>query len=127
MKRAGEASFLDVGGKRANVAALKEFLIHGVKYAFPARWGPIVRGLPTAHSAPPLCDVIEGRAEPVVWADPGGEVRGESLEPLFKSAPMAARRDSKLYESLALIDALRSGRARERAVAAKKLEEMFAG
>jgi hypothetical protein len=43
------------------------------------------------------------------------------LEPLYKSVPYAARADEKLYDALALVDAIRSGRARER----KRAEEML--
>src|ERR1700734_4113193 len=32
-------------------AAFKEFVIHGLKYSFPAKIGSIVNGIPTAHSA----------------------------------------------------------------------------
>jgi hypothetical protein len=51
-----------------------------------------------------------------VWPFPEGEHRGVTLEPLYKSAP-AALRDPFLYELLALIDALREGRVRERKLA----------
>jgi hypothetical protein len=33
---------------------VEEFLIHGLKYVFPAYPGALVRGVPTAHSAEPL-------------------------------------------------------------------------
>src|ERR1700754_4681628 len=33
-----------------NRKTLKEFLIHGFKYAFPAHRGGLVRGMPTAHA-----------------------------------------------------------------------------
>ena len=36
--------------------ALKEFLLHGVKYAFPPERGELTRGLPTGYAAPPLAD-----------------------------------------------------------------------
>jgi len=62
----------------------------------------------------------------VVWPDPEGTVRGESLEPIYKTAPLAARRDPHLYQTLALIDAIRGGRARERKLAEKKLQELLA-
>ena len=58
---------------------------------------------------------------PPVWADPEGTVRGESLEPLYPTVPRAARADAKLYEWLALVDAVRAGRARERELAVKEL------
>src|SRR5579863_1644027 len=37
-----------------NRGNLKEFLIHGVKYAFPVVRGGPTRGIPTAEAAPPL-------------------------------------------------------------------------
>src|SRR5262249_44614018 len=41
-------------GDRPNVQALKEFLVHGIKYAFPATAGGLSRGMPTSYAAPPL-------------------------------------------------------------------------
>ena len=41
--------------------------------------------------------------------DEQGEVRGYDFSPLYKSVPFAARRDEKLYELLALVDAIRDG------------------
>ena len=45
--------------------------------------------------------------------------------PLYPSAPKAARKDPKLYELLALVDMLRLGRARERAMAEQQLNELL--
>jgi hypothetical protein len=42
---------------------------------------------------------------------------------LYKLAPAAALRDSVLYEYLALVDALRDGRARERKLAEEMIVE----
>ena len=56
-----------------------------------------------------------------MWPFPDGHHRGVSLDPLYKTAPAAALRDPFLYELLALIDALREGRARERKLAEKEL------
>jgi len=54
-------------------------------------------------------------------------VRGEEFEPLYPSVPQAAARDSRLYELLALMDAVRDGRARKHNLAAKELESRLAG
>lgn len=106
--------------------ALVEFLVHGVKYAFSPRRGQMTRGMPTAHGAPPLDKIVTPTSEPVpVWPDPDGDVRGESFEPLYRSVTKAARKDAKLYEALCLVDAIRGGRARERALAEKLLEKML--
>lgn len=112
----------DADGNRPLLKAVEEFLVHGVKYAFPARRGEVTRGVPTSYAAPPLNKEIEPGSElPPVWPFSEGQHRGVSLEPLYKTAPAAALRDQILYEMLALIDALREGRARERKLAEKEL------
>ena len=114
----------DADGNRPLLTAVEEFLVHGVKYAFPARRGEITRGVLTSYAAPPLNKEIEPGSElPPVWPFPEGQHRGVSLEPLYKTAPAAALRDPIFYEMLALIDALRDGRARERKLAEKELIE----
>ena len=58
--------------------------------------------------------------------DPEGSIRGESFSPLYKSVPIAAKNDSKLYELLALVDAIRGGQTREREMAKKELKKRLA-
>lgn len=114
----------DERAHRPLLQAVEEFLVHGVKYAFPAKRGEIARGVLTSYAAPPLDKQIDPTVElPPVWPFPEGQQRGVSLEPLYKTAPAAALRDPNLYEMLALIDALREGRARERKLAEKGLIE----
>lgn len=93
-----------------------------MKYAFPAFRGEATRGMPTAYAAPPLSAAISpGGDLPPVWPNAEGTVRGLTLEPLHKAAPKAAKQDPLLYELLALLDALREGRARERQLAESEL------
>ncbi len=109
-------------GERPNFSAIEEFLIHGLKYAFPAERGEPTRGVPTSYAAAPLRQVIApGDEPPPVWPYPTGPKRGVAFQPLYKQAPKAALGDPMLYELLALADALRDGRARERRLA----EEMI--
>jgi hypothetical protein len=109
-------------GDRPNGKALEEFLVHGVKYVFPAHHGAMTRGLPTSYAAEPLRRYIRAGDEPLpVWPDPSGPLRGIAFEPLYRNVPEAAKRDSHLYELLALVDAIRDGRARERKLAEKEL------
>ena len=111
---------------QANRSALLEFLLHGVKYAYPAQRGELTRGMPTAHGAPPLNRDLASTGELFpVWPDPEGSTRGFAFAPLYKTVPRAARLDAKLYEMLALVDAIRDGRARERRLAEKALERML--
>jgi hypothetical protein len=106
-----------------NMANLEEFLVHGLRYVFAPTLGELTRGIPTGHAAPPLLAKFAAAGEPPpVWPDAAGEIRGQSFSPLYKLAPRAAKMDSALYELLVLVDAIRGGRARERAFAIKELK-----
>jgi hypothetical protein len=107
---------------KPNISGLKEFLVHGLKYAFPARHGEVTRGVPTSYAAEPLKSEIAMSSDlPPVWPWPNGDTRGVGLQPLYKTVPQAALRDPALYQLLALIDAIRDGRARERNLAERDL------
>jgi hypothetical protein len=106
-------------------AALVEFLIHGLKYAFPAEIGAPTRGIATSHSAPILREeVLQSETDIYVWAYANGKQKGLAIRPLSKNAPKAALRDQKLYDFLALIDAVRIGKSREKNIAVAKLESL---
>ena len=128
LRRAQQSGLVHPNSNRPNKSALAEFLLHGLKYVFPAQPGPSSRGMPTSFAAPPLAGEFISQASSadeniLVWPDPEGEHRGYELKPLCRSVPKAARNDPKLYEWLVLADALRSGRARERELAAKIVGE----
>ncbi len=108
--------------------ALLQFVRHGAPYAFPAVRGEATRGFPTAYAAAPLRERIAQPASepPPVWPHREGNVRGVALYPLYPSVPEAARRNTALYELLALFDALRAGAARERKMASELLAERLA-
>jgi hypothetical protein len=106
--------------------AFLEFILHGFRYVFPVKPGEITRGMPTAHSAPPLKGKIASKID-FVWPLPGGQVRGQAIKPIYKSVPVAAGNDPTLYELLALADALRVGSTRERNMASEMLKEMVMG
>ncbi len=107
-----------------NLRNLEEFLVHGLKYVFVPVQGGMTRGIPTGYAAPPLNKYIVAAGEPPpVWPEAKGEARGLAFSPLYSLAPQAARSDPKLYELLALVDAIRSGRAREREIAIKELKK----
>ena len=107
---------------KPNITGLEEFLIHGLKYAFPAEHGEVTRGVPTSYAAEPLkSEIATSNDLPPVWPWHDGDTRGVGLEPLYKSVPHAALRDPNLYQLLALVDAIRDGRARERNLAERDL------
>ena len=98
----------------ADNRALAEFIPSGVKYVFPVRPGPLGAGVPTAFRAPGLNEkLVSTQNAQLVWPDEHGEVEGRLIAPLYKSAPYAARQDQRLYDYLALIDAIRLGSPRE--------------
>lgn len=127
VKRAKEASLmrLDEGWGFPDPSALEEFLVHGVRYAFAPARGGLVQGVPTAHAAAPLNRfvILQSGEPPPVWPDPRGDVRGLEFAPLYKSVPQAALRDPRLYELLALVDAIRGGDTQQRIVAVRELRE----
>lgn len=107
---------------RPNFSALEEFLLHGLKYAFPPERGELTRGVSTSYAAEPLRSMIGQGNEPApVWPYGHGKQRGVGFEPLYKTAPIAALRDPYFYEYLVLADALRDGRVRERKAAETEL------
>lgn len=126
IKRAAKAGLVDAATRTARKAALLELLVHGVRYLLPPVWTSVTRGIPTAHAAPPLAATIVDDATLPVWPHPEGTLRGQGLKPLYKSVPDAARDDHVFHEWLALVDAVRSGRAREREVAIRILRERLA-
>lgn len=100
----------------------EEFLVHGLRYVFPARMAGEARGLATGWAAPPLDGEFgETASLPPVWAHPEGVVRGIALEPLHEIVPAAALGDARTWRLLALVDALRIGDARVRGVARSHL------
>jgi len=123
LNRCRTVGFLDSAKKKVMKVALLEFLVHGLKYVFPAQPGPVSRGMPTAHSAAPLAGrIIASDTDMYVWPSDKGRSRGQAIAPLYPKAPLAAEKDAELYELLALVDAIRAGRAREQALAIKELE-----
>jgi hypothetical protein len=123
IRRCGEAGLIEPESHRPLRKPIEEYLIHGIRYAFPGKRGPVTRGIPTAHAAPPLAGQIASDDLPPVWPDPAGTTRGTAVEPLHSSAPRAAKASPELYELLALVDALRLGRARERDLATRELKQ----
>ncbi|TXN79268.1 hypothetical protein [Methylobacterium sp. WL8] len=116
------------GRPKPNRRNLYDFIVHGLKFVFPASPGAMTRGLPTAFCAPMLKSALLSAGNYIyVWPDPGGRDIGQSVSPLFKSVPEAARNDVRLYEDLALVDAIRLGNQREAGLAKERLSKRLLG
>jgi DNA-binding Lrp family transcriptional regulator len=124
VRRLEGAGLVLAGERRVNRQALLEFLVHGVRYVFPAVLGVEAQGIPTAAAAPGLAGKFAA-APALVWPAAAGTVRGRGLVPLYARAPQAALADAYLYRVLALVDVLRLGELRERRTAQTLLDEDF--
>ena len=125
VRRGTEAGLVRSESKKVISEAFLDYLIHGVRYAFPAVSGRLARGMPTGFAAPCLAGEFAETELPAVCEHAEGTVRGQSVEPLHPSAPAASARDENFYRVLALVDALRGGRARERSAAATRLRKLL--
>jgi len=115
-----------IGSKTHNVHAstFYEFILYGLPYVFPAIQGSIVKGIPTAASALPLNKIFTNDID-YVWSSQNPTHRGISIEPLYPTVPDAALKDNKLYEALALVDAIRIGHTREKKEASTLLKAIL--
>jgi hypothetical protein len=109
-------------GKKVVKHGFLELLEHAIAYFFPQHPGAIIRGIPTAHSAPPLNEIIISE-EHYVWPSGTGSARGQAIIPLYPNVVKLAKYDRKMYELLSLTDALRVGKAREKELAFKELKK----
>jgi hypothetical protein len=123
LNRCKIARLIDGYKRKVYINSFKEFLIYGLKYVFPAEPGSVVRGIPTAHSAPPIKEHISLGTENYVWPYSKGTLKGQAIEPLYTTIPVVVHNDQLFYELLVIIDTLRVGRAREIKIAIKELEK----
>lgn len=122
ISRSTYAGLLMNKGKEVNRKLFFDFIKYGLAVVFPQHPGAIVRGTVTAHSAPPL-DIEIVSEEKYVWPYAKGKARGQTIAPLYPTVPKAVILDNYLYELLALMDAVRVGRAREKNLALELLEQ----
>lgn len=55
LRRSAESGLYVPERRSVNRRGLAEFLVHGLRYVFPAERGGSTRGVATAHAAAPLC------------------------------------------------------------------------
>jgi hypothetical protein len=108
---------------RVNTMALRDFLICGLKYVYPPQLGYSARGIPTAHSAPPVNQHISEGNENYVWSYYKGTKRGSTIIPLYPNIPKIVEGQPDLYELLVIADTFRVGRVREKEVAKNELDK----
>jgi len=122
LSRSRYARLLYDKGRKVVRQSFMDLLEYGIPFIFPQQPGSVVRGIPTSHSASPLKEHILSE-EHYVWPYVKGHVRGHSIQPLYYSVIQAVELDQYLYEMLALIDALRVGKIREKNLALEILKK----
>ena len=113
-----------VQDKRVNRTAALEFILHAIKYIFPAEVGALATGVPTAISSPAHEKMVVQTGDDVyVWPSIHGKKRGQMIKPFYPQLAEAALKDSDFYGLMSAIEILRVGRARERKLAEHYLEK----
>lgn len=108
--------------RQPNRSNFMEFAEHGLRYVYPAEYGPPARGLPTAAA---LMPGLAEQSSPLVWPLESGGAYGVSIAPLYRSVPEACIAHGGLHTAMAAIDCLRVGRPRERQAGLAVLKELF--
>lgn len=116
------AGLISSDKKTLKKLAVLDFIKSGLKYVYPQQPGAMVRGIATAHSAPPLNNEIMSE-EQFVWPYAKGNLRGQAVEPLHPKMAEACLKDSQFYELMALVDAIRVGKVREQHLAFEMIKE----
>jgi hypothetical protein len=123
LNRCKIAGLIDTKKRKVHLNSFREFLVYGIKYVFPIAPGAIVRGVPTAHSALPISRHISAGDDVYVWPYSKGNMRGQAIEPLYKTIPAIVKEDNLFYELLVIVDTIRVGRVREIKIAIDELEK----
>ncbi|MHB1297379.1 MAG: MarR family transcriptional regulator [Gemmatimonadaceae bacterium] len=124
LTRLEAAGLLKPGTRSTNPRALGEFILFGVRYAFPAVRGRLAEGVPTAHSAPALAAEIDA-VDVLIWPAPLAPeaVRGFSIKPLYGKAHRLVSSSPETYRLLTLVDAIRLRDPRSRSAARTLIEQ----
>lgn len=127
LERCKCCALIDAKKQKVQKLALEELLVHGVKYVFPAILRGKVRGVPTAHYASPMKEmIVADTKDMLVWPHPKGNHRGQAIEPLYRTVPDIIHDNQDLYELLAIVDCLRIGKQREVELAREELKRRLA-
>jgi hypothetical protein len=124
LNRSMIAGLIDEDKKKVRKLALFEFLVYGLPYVFPQQPGGMSRGMPTAHSHPFFKKILLSD-QVYVWPDAESDEKGSSVQPLYPGAVKAAKKNKDLYLLLALADVLRTGKTREKKIAAAELKRLI--
>lgn len=111
--------------KKLYKTAIKELIVHGIKYFFPIEESGIGRGYPTGPSSPFFKNKVHSD-NTYVWAHEDGNQRGIITNSIIHKVPISVIDDDKLYLFLSVIDVYRGlGGVRHLKEAEKYLERLL--
>jgi hypothetical protein len=130
IKRLIEAQLYNDIAKKPILQNTEEFFVHSIKYLVPKKIMSVERGIRTSHSHLVFENDFSDAKEKYVWPYFKGKDRGVAIEPISKNVVEAVLKiglDSKniFYTLLALIDAIRLGKARERKLGREYLKKIL--
>jgi hypothetical protein len=121
-ERLRATGLIDVSRNTVHTNAFYEFLVYGLKVAFPPYIGAETRGVLTGVNA--FADSgIKGAN--YVWEYYEGKQRGTVISPLYPEVVHAVQKDEFLYHALCACDMLRVGQTREISFARKWLRDFL--
>ena len=109
---------------RPRHGVLRQFILHGIPYAYPVEVGPPTRGFRTAHEAAGWGAPLY-RDEPVVWSSDAGDDEGCGINPLHPEIPPLAQRAPMFRRLMALVEIARLGAKRDVTRVARELKQMW--
>jgi hypothetical protein len=113
---------LDSSKNAVQPNALFEFLVYGLKAAFPPYIGAETRGILTGANAFPESSI---KGVNYIWESFEGKNRGAALSPLYPEVIAAVKNDKLLYLALCACDMIRVGQTREIAFAREWLKKFI--
>jgi hypothetical protein len=81
----------------------------------------------TSWNCPVLKSEVVSPSPALVWQTVGGDTEGALIKPIHQSVPLAASRDTLLYQVMSLVEAIRGGKPRELAIARELLTDLIKG
>src|SRR5258708_20230263 len=73
VKRCAKAGLVNPLTRKPLRKPMEEYILHGLRYAFPTERGPITRGVPTSVAAKPLAQRFFAGGDFPAWPDPNAE------------------------------------------------------
>ena len=121
LRRSDQARLLNKAEKVLYPQNIQDFLFYGFPYVFPAKLGPVQKGIKTSQSHPFFSAEFSPMLIPFVWPYLGEKDLGQTITPLHPRQAEAALKDKKLYQLLACLDVIRVGAAREKKMARENI------